>query len=111
MWLDVLKKMKKMSGMTSQQISDETGEPKSTIDKLFSGNTKEPRLTLVMHVVHCMGFSLDELDENRSDTILLSEHEKKIIRAYRQRPEMQDAINTLLNIEIKTKEEKEKKRA
>ena len=36
MWLESLKKMKKISGKTSKQISEETGISKSTIDKLFA---------------------------------------------------------------------------
>ncbi len=109
MWLDVLKEMKKTCKKTSQQIANETGQPKSTIDKLFSGNTREPRLTLVMSVVHCMGFSLDELSNNKINSFFLNEHEQRIIKAYRKKVEMQDAIDILLGIEKEP--EKEKKRA
>lgn len=42
MWLDRLKEMKKQSKKTSKEISECTGIPKSTIDKLFAGQTKEP---------------------------------------------------------------------
>lgn len=63
MWLDRLKYMKKQSGKTSKEISDETGVPKSTIDKLFSGQTKEPYLSSIKLIVHSLGYTLDDLDD------------------------------------------------
>lgn len=84
MWLDRLKQMKKISGKTSQQISDETSIPKSTIDKLFSGQTKEPYLSSTKAIVHCMGFTLDDLEDisllhtnyNKEESTLISEFRK-----------------------------------
>lgn len=68
-WLDKLKKMKKISKKTSQQIAEETSIPKSTIDKLFSGKTKEPYLNTMRLIVHAMGFTLDDLEEPHSNAI------------------------------------------
>lgn len=82
MWLETLKKMKKISGKTSKQISEETNIPKSTIDKLFAGQTKEPYLVSTRDIVHCMGFTLDDLydfDNSQSYT----QEEKTIINNYR----------------------------
>lgn len=82
MWLEALKKMKKISGKTSKQISEETNIPKSTIDKLFAGQTKEPYLVSTRAIVHCMGFTLDDLydfDNSQSYT----QEEKTIINNYR----------------------------
>ncbi len=68
MWLDILKKMKKESGKTSKEISEITGIPKSTIDKLFSGQTKEPYLSMIRSIVHCLGYTLDDLDDTQKST-------------------------------------------
>lgn len=68
MWLDALRKMKKESGKTSQIISEETGIPKSTIDKLLTGRTKDPALSMVRSIVHCLGYTLDDLDDTKKDT-------------------------------------------
>lgn len=62
-WLTKLKEMKKVSGKTSKEISDATGIPKSTVDKLFSGQTKEPYLSSTRAIVHFLGFTLDDLLE------------------------------------------------
>ena len=68
MWLDVLKKMKKDSGTTAKEISEMTGIPKSTIDKLFSGQTKEPYLSMVRSIVYSLGYTLDDLDDTQKST-------------------------------------------
>lgn len=62
-WLNKLKEMKKHSGKTSKEISEATGIPKSTIDKLFSGQTKEPYLSSVRAIVHYLGYTLDDLED------------------------------------------------
>ena len=85
MWLEKLKVMKKTSGKTSQQIADETGIPKSTIDKLFSGKTKEPYLSSTRLIVHCMGYTLDDLDDEISNkTIVFSADERILIENFRK---------------------------
>ena len=62
-WLKKLREMKKESGKTSKDISEASGIPKSTIDKLFSGQTKEPYLSSVRSIVHYLGYTLDDLEE------------------------------------------------
>ena len=66
-WLKRLKEMKKQSGKTSKDISEATGIPKSTIDKLFSGQTKEPYLSSVRAIVHYLGYTLDDLEEQQKN--------------------------------------------
>lgn len=102
MWLNKLKQMKKISGKTSQQISNETNIPKSTIDKLFSGQTKEPYLSSTRAIVHCMGFTLDDLDNTPSLKIPCNENEMKLLNNYRVldlrgKEKMIDYSNDLVN--------------
>lgn len=84
MWLDKLKAMKKASKKTSQQISDETGIPKSTIDKLFSGKTKEPYLSSTRLIVHSMGYTLDDLDDDMfHKSTIFNVDEKRLLDNFR----------------------------
>lgn len=78
MWLDVLKDMKKKSGKTAKDISALTGIPKSTIDKLFSGQTKEPYLSMVRSIVYCLGYTLDDLDDTKKDTVPTEKNENDV---------------------------------
>ena len=63
MWLNSLNIMKRKSGKTIEQISIEAGIPKGTLNKIFSGQTKDPQYSTLRAVVHCLGFTIDELEE------------------------------------------------
>lgn len=63
MWQDKLRRMKSDAGMTTRQIAEETGIPEPTLEKIFSGATKGPRLDTVARVVRALGGTLDELDD------------------------------------------------
>ena len=64
MWLENLILLKKRSGMTIEQIATASGVPKGTLNKLFAGQTKDPQLSTVSAVVHCMGYTLDDLSND-----------------------------------------------
>lgn len=69
MWLDNLKAMKEQSGMTTKEISAKSGIPEPTLEKLFAGATKDPKLTTMQQIVHFFGRTLDDLDDSpTSDT-------------------------------------------
>ena len=63
-WLENLSRLKKNSGMTIEQIALASGVPKGTLNKLFAGQTKDPQLSTVSAVVHCMGYTLDDLSDD-----------------------------------------------
>lgn len=62
MWLDTLNAMKKKSGKTSEQISDESGIPKGTLNKIFAGQTSDPKYSTLSSLVHCLGYTVDDLE-------------------------------------------------
>lgn len=66
MWIDALVSLKKKSGKTLKQIADESGVPLGTLNKLFSGQTKDPKLETIRSVVYALGFTLDDLEEKEN---------------------------------------------
>lgn len=60
-FVPALRQAKSASGMTLEQIADETGVSNSVITKLFSGNAANPTLTAVAPVCKLLGVSLDSL--------------------------------------------------
>lgn len=64
MWLERLTAIKKESGKTLKQISEESGVPIGTLNKLFAGQTKDPKLDTVRSVVHALGHTLDDLTDD-----------------------------------------------
>lgn len=67
MWLDNLKIMKEQSGMTTKEISEKSGIPEPTLEKLFAGATKDPKLTTMQQLVHFFGRTLDDLDSDLAE--------------------------------------------
>lgn len=83
MWLERLKDMKKKCGMTSKQIADASGVPKSTVDKYFTGVTQKPLLTSTKLIVHAMGYTLDDLfDENKTVAPKYKKDEIELLNYY-----------------------------
>ena len=66
MWIDALNAMKKQSGKTTEQISEESGIPKGTLNKIFAGQTKDPKYQTLRTLVHCLGFTIDDLEEKKA---------------------------------------------
>ena len=67
MWLDNLNRLKKTSGLTLEQIAAASGVPKGTLNKLFSGQTKDPQLSTISAVVHSLGYTLDDISDDTSN--------------------------------------------
>ena len=82
MWLERLVNLKRASGKTTKQISAISGVPVGTLNKLFAGQTEDPKLKTVQAVVHALGYTLDDLDSARNVN-WLSPQETKIALAYR----------------------------
>lgn len=60
-WFEALKRMKKESGLTATEISNRTSIPLPTLEKIFSGTTKSPKLNTLQTLVHFFGYTLDDL--------------------------------------------------
>ena len=85
MWLEKLVQLKKNSGMTIEQIATASGVPKGTLNKLFAGQTKDPQLSTVSAVVHCMGYTLDDLSGDTSNgKIALTPRQSALLSSFDQ---------------------------
>ena len=61
MWLDNLKELKKMKGMSAKQIAGKTNLPERTVDRIFSGDTPNPYVDTLHRIVTVLGGSLDDI--------------------------------------------------
>ena len=106
MWLDTLISLKKASKKTLKQISDESGVPIGTLNKLFAGQTKAPKLDTIQSVVHALGYTLDDLEDKptkkspgTTETAPGEETQQEIIRlAGGLSPEHQDLFLAILRL-------------
>lgn len=84
MWLDNFNRLRKQSGMSLDEICAKSGVPKGTLAKITSGVTKAPALETMRSLVHAMGYTLDDLDDDisKKNALSLSDEALKMARAY-----------------------------
>lgn len=71
--IEYLKQVKKEKKMKLQEISDLSGIPKRTVDGIFSGKTKNPRIDTMQAIERALGL------DDKSEKPILSEEEKELI--------------------------------
>ena len=59
--IEKLKEIKDASGMTNQQVADQSGVPFGTVNRILAGQTDNPSFANIAAMVKAMGGSLDEL--------------------------------------------------
>ena len=61
MWLDNLKELKKMTGMSSKQIAEKANLPERTVSRIFSGETDHPRIDTLGLIVDALEGKLQDI--------------------------------------------------
>ena len=61
MWLENLKELKKSKGMSSKQIAEKANLPERTVSRIFSGDTPNPYIDTLYHIVAVLDGSLDDV--------------------------------------------------
>ena len=121
MWLDNLKELKKIKGMSIKQIAEKTNLPERTVTRIFSGDTDNPYVDTLHRIVTVLGGSLDDI---LADTkMVVGEHNlatlqerMDVVTAERDRILAENAIlkdkadaltaeNEMLKMEIRHKDE------
>ena len=62
-----LKELKEKANLNNREISDRSGVPYSTVQKIFSGETVNPNADAVYHIVKALGFKVEDLYEEIQD--------------------------------------------
>ena len=77
--------LKNERGMTSEQLSRESGVPLGTLNKILAGITDEPKLSVALAIAHAFGCPIGRLldgEEHISDS--LDENERRVVGKYRR---------------------------
>lgn len=97
---------RKELGLTLEEVGKIVGVSKSTVKKWedgFISNMKRDKIALLSKALKLNPVVLitgeDNINNEQNNNLLLSEHEKQLILAYRSRPDMQNAVDTLLNVQ------------
>lgn len=97
MFLDILTRLMEARKINKSTLAKESGIPYTTIDGFYKKGCDNIKLSTLQKLSEYFGVSLDYLIMGNADT--LSEREKRVIYAYRNNPDMQSAVDKLLNIE------------
>jgi transcriptional regulator with XRE-family HTH domain len=100
--LERINEYKKKLGMTTEELSEKSGVPIGTLNKILSGATKDPKLETLKAIARVLGLSLDDFDDSSRKTIyeptyddiqsLIARNGKKLTLEQKQ-----DIIRTLLS--------------
>lgn len=100
----IISNRRKELGLTLEEVGKSVGVGKSTVLKWENGyisNMRRDKIALLAKVLKMNPTELlgDEERNNYDSTIVLSEHERALIIAYRSNLAMQSAVDKLLGIE------------
>lgn len=100
-WLDRLIQFKKESKKTTDEISAISGISRGTLNKLFAGQTKDPQLSTIKAVVHCLGHTLDDLEplDETNNVSRISIQGLQVAQAYdAAEPRAKEVVRYTLNL-------------
>lgn len=105
-----LKNVMNQKGISQTELCKRTCIPKGAMSQYLSGKfkPKQTRLFLIAKALNVseawlMGFENADINRHEPQNIKsdfhLTDHEKEVIISYRQHPEMQNAVDTLLHVQ------------
>lgn len=83
--LQRIKSAKAAASLTNEELAQKSGVPFSTLNKILSGGTTEPKLPAIMAIASALNVSTDYLiyGEQRTADLSLSPDELRLLSAYR----------------------------
>ena len=96
-----IKELRNQYGLTLKDVAERLGVRVATVQRYESGkikNIKQETIAELAEIFHTapeylMGW------EKVEESFLVTAHEKKVIKAYRKHPELQNGIDSILQIE------------
>lgn len=91
--LDKMKKRKKELGMTNQELSERSGVPLGTVNKIFSGSTKSPQYDTILALETALGMNFYRDEDGPYNSMVREEagayyaHERHTLEDYYALPD------------------------
>lgn len=79
---EIIKRNKEKLKLSTEELSNLSGVPKGTLNKLLRGETEDPRLSTLKGLAKVFNCSLGEFDEN--EQLKITQEELKLIENYRK---------------------------
>lgn len=98
-----IRKYRKESGLTQEQLADRINVTKSRVSNWEQGINR-PDADIIGNICRVLNVSPSDLLDVHLTDDELNVHEKKVIKAYRTKKDLQQAVDILLGIDDNTAE-------
>ncbi|MDE6020886.1 MAG: helix-turn-helix domain-containing protein [Ruminococcus sp.] len=92
-----IRKYRELRGLSQKELADLIGVSNSRVSNWEQGINR-PNADIISDLCKALDVSPSELLDIQMSTDNLNEQERKLISAYRNKPELQEAVNILLGI-------------
>lgn len=94
-----LKRLREQSGLTADQVGEMVGKSGKTVNA-WENNRGQPDAEMLMLLCDIYNVSdiLSEFRDDSKEVFAVSNHEKAVITAYRDNPDMHNAVDKLLGV-------------
>lgn len=92
-----IRKYRELRGLSQKELADLIGVSNSRVSNWEQGINR-PNADIISDLCRALDVSPSELLDIQISTDNLNEQERKLISAYRNKPELQEAVNILLGI-------------
>ncbi len=118
MGLEIINNLKKQKGFTSERLSNESGVPIGTLNKILNGQTKNPAYETVVALAKALNCSVDDFNDTsnkeniESQTKTLTKDETELLDTYNKlnyigKREAKKRVNELTMVPNYIEEKKE----
>ena len=74
MGLEKIAEYKKKLNLTTEELSEKSGVPVGTLNKILSGATKDPKLETLKSIAKVLGLTLNDFDDECSNAKTIAAH-------------------------------------
>lgn len=74
MGLEKIAEYKKRLNLTTEELSERSGVPVGTLNKILSGATKDPKLETLKSIARVLGLTLNDFDDEPQHQPVLAAH-------------------------------------
>ncbi len=92
-----IRKYRELRGLSQKELADLIGVSNSRVSNWEQGINR-PNADIISDLCKALDVSPSELLDIQISTDNLNEQERKLVSAYRNKPELQEAVNILLGI-------------
>ena len=94
-----IKNLRQKLGLSAEQLGEKIGKDRATIYRYEKNEIENLPITTLKPLAKALNTTEGYLMGWETEEIILTNHEKRVIEAYRNKPEMQPAVDKLLGVE------------